>query len=72
MFPEYRDLISKLRVENAHFAKLFEEHNKLDHKIANLEKDPVTSGLDEIDDLKRQKLQLKDEIYEMLIKESEQ
>ncbi|MCV2503639.1 MAG: YdcH family protein [Neisseriaceae bacterium] len=72
MFPEYRDLISKLRVENAHFAKLFEEHNELDHKIANLEKDPVTSGLDEIDDLKRKKLQLKDEIYEMLIKESEQ
>ncbi|QRN40951.1 MAG: DUF465 domain-containing protein [Neisseriaceae bacterium] len=70
MFHEYRDLISKLKVQNAHFARLFKEHNELDDKISNLEKDPVTSGLDEIDDLKRQKLQLKDEIYEMLIKES--
>ncbi|MBR7059515.1 MAG: YdcH family protein [Neisseriaceae bacterium] len=68
MFPEYRDLISRLKNEDAHFSRLFEEHNELDHKIIRLENSPVTSGLDEIDDLKRQKLRLKDELYEILKK----
>ena len=56
MFPEYRTLISKLKQENAHFAKIFDEHNDLDHEIIRLEKDPVTSGLDDIEVLKKKKL----------------
>lgn len=66
MFPEYRPLISKLKQENAHFAKLFDEHNALDHEIIRLEQDAVTSTSDEIDVLKRKKLKLKDELYVML------
>ena len=68
MFPEYRDLISRLKNEDAHFARLFEEHNDLYHEIIRLENEPVTSGLDKIDALKRQKLQLKDQMYEILKK----
>ena len=49
MFPEYRSLISKLKQSNAHFSKIFEEHNALDHEIIRLEKDPVTSNVDDID-----------------------
>lgn len=71
MFPEYRDLISKLRQEDTHFTRLFDEHNELDHKIARLEKNPVTSGVDEIDTLKREKLHLKDQIY-LLLKKAEE
>ena len=66
MFPEYRDLITKLKVENTHFANIFEEHNRLDDKITGLTNNPVTSGLDNLDELKREKLRLKDEIYAML------
>jgi len=44
MFPEYRDLISKLKQEDAHFARLFEEHNELDDKITGLVNNVVTSG----------------------------
>ncbi len=29
MFPEFRDLISKLKLEDAHFNRLFEKHNEL-------------------------------------------
>ena len=43
MFPEYRDLISKLKQEDTHFARVFEEHNELDDKISGLENDPVAS-----------------------------
>lgn len=66
MFPEYRALISQLKQEDAHFAKVFEEHNELDHQIIRLEQDPVTSGLDDIEVLKRKKLKLKEELYDML------
>ena len=60
MFPEYRDLISKLKQEDAHFARIFDEHNELVDKISGLENNPVTSvtDLDEIDALKVKKLAL--------------
>ncbi|WP_373740099.1 YdcH family protein [Neisseria sp.] len=70
MFPEYRDLISKLKQEDAHFARLFDKHNELDDKITGLENNPVTSGLAEIEELKKEKLHLKDELYTILRKAS--
>ena len=68
MFPEYRELISKLKQQDAHFARLFDEHNELDDKITGLVNNPVTSGLDEIEELKKEKRQLKDRLYEILQK----
>ena len=68
MFPEYRDLISKLKQEDAHFARLFDEHNELDDKITGLVNNPVTSGAEEIEELKKAKLKLKDELYALLQK----
>ncbi len=66
MFPEYRDLISQLKTEDARFAKLFEKHNDLDQKIKNLEANYASSN--DIDTLKKEKLKLKDEIYVILKK----
>ena len=66
MFPEYRDLISKLRQTDPHFRALFEQHNELDHKIVRLEhKDRRGSG-EEVVELKKQKLRLKEEIHQIL------
>lgn len=69
MFPEYRELITKLKTEgDLHFTKLFDEHNELDTEIDNLEKDPVASvsRAEEIEGLKRKKLALKDELFAYL------
>ncbi len=33
MFPEYRELISRLKNEDAHFSVLFQRHNELDHEV---------------------------------------
>lgn len=30
MFPEYRDLITRLKHHDRHFTQLFEKHNELD------------------------------------------
>lgn len=66
MFPEYRDLIQPLREDNAHFAKLFEEHSELDKEITQLELDPINVLNHDIEGLKRRKLKLKDELYSIL------
>ena len=72
MFPEYRELISELKQSDAHFARLFDEHNALDDKLTGLENDPVTSSsaADEIHELKVKKLSLKEQLYELLKKAS--
>ena len=68
MFPEYRDLITKLKTEDARFERLFDKHNELDQKIKNMEAriEPATDI--EIDVLKKEKLTLKDELYQILRK----
>ncbi len=70
MFPEYRELITSLKGKDAHFTRLFNEHNELDEKIAELEKNPVTAetATDEIHKLKVHKLALKDQLHDILKK----
>jgi uncharacterized protein YdcH (DUF465 family) len=70
MFPEYRDLISKLKTEDRHFERRFNEHNALDEKITEMEKRVTPVGADEIETLKKKKLALKDELYQILRKAS--
>ena len=38
MFHEDRELITKLKGTNAHFTSLFDKHNDLDEKIAEMQK----------------------------------
>lgn len=69
MFPEYRDLITELKQKDARFLRLFDEHNELDEEIINLENDPVAGHRsDEIENKKKQKLRLKDDLYQILLK----
>lgn len=72
MFPEYRDLISKLKTQDLHFRRLFDEHNALDEKITGMEKQEIPVPNDAIETLKKQKLALKDELYQILRKASAQ
>ena len=62
MFPEYRDLISRLKNENPRFMSLFDKHNKLDHEIAKKEVSDGRGYNAEVVSIKKQKLQLKDEM----------
>ncbi|WP_278362036.1 YdcH family protein [Stutzerimonas kunmingensis] len=66
MFPEYRDLITRLKAENKTFARLFDEHNELDQRIKNIEAHIVLGTDSEVETLKKEKLQLKDRLYAML------
>jgi uncharacterized protein YdcH (DUF465 family) len=70
MFPEYRDLITKLKTTDKHFLHLFDKHNALDQKIKNMESHIESGTHEEIETLKKEKLHLKDELYALLKKSS--
>lgn len=70
MFPEFRDLITKLKTEDAHFARLFDKHNELDQRIKNMEANIELATPTEVEVLKKEKLHLKDELYTILKKAS--
>ena len=66
MFPEYRDLITHLKTTDSHFLNLFEKHNELDRRIKNMETGVKPATHLVIEALKKEKLALKDEIYQIL------
>lgn len=68
MFPEFRDLITQLKGHDAHFTRLFDKHNELDQLIKNKEAHIEPSSQIEIERLKKEKLLLKDQIYDVLRK----
>ena len=70
MFPEFRDLITKLKVEDAYFANLFDKHNELDQRIKNIESNIELGTHNEVEMLKKEKLRLKDSMYAVLKKAS--
>lgn len=70
MFPEYRDLISKLKTTDHHFQHLFDKHNDLDQRIKNMESHILPGTHEEIETLKKEKLHLKDQLYVILRKAS--
>lgn len=63
MFPEYRDLITKIKGNDTRFTRLFDKHNDLDQRIKNMEARIVPGSDVEIENLKKEKLQIKDQIY---------
>ncbi|MCK9161326.1 MAG: DUF465 domain-containing protein [Arcobacter butzleri] len=75
MFHEHRDLITELKTKNARFVKLFERHHELDHEVEAAEAGRVHMDRFEIEGMKKEKLKLKDEIYQIILeykKEKEQ
>ncbi len=70
MFPEYRELITKLKTTDHHFMHLFDKHNALDQKIKNMESHIEPGTPEQIETLKKEKLLLKDQLYTVLKKAS--
>lgn len=66
MFPEHRELIAELRQSDTHFKKLFDRHNDIDHLIKNIEEGNANGSKEELAKLKKEKLALKDDIYQVI------
>ncbi len=67
MLHEYRDEISRLKQENAHFAKIFEQHNELDQKAKDVDEGRLHLSDGELDMMKKEKLLIKDEALKMIL-----
>ena len=63
MFPEFRALITTLKGHDAHFTRLFDKHNEMDQRIKNMEAHIEPGTPTEVETLKKEKLQLKDQLY---------
>lgn len=66
-FPEHKDKIHVLKMDNSHFARLFEEYHQIDHEIVRLEDGVENASDDELETMKKQRLKLKDQLYGMLV-----
>ena len=65
-FPDAADALHTLKTTDAHFARLAEEYHTVNREVHRIETD-VTPASDEVlEDLKKKRLHLKDQIAAML------
>ena len=67
-FPEFNDEIRELKTSNAHFARLFKEYHELDHEVHRIEQGVENTTDEYLDTQKKQRLNLKDQLFVMLKK----
>jgi len=67
MFHENREIVSKLKKINTHFKKIFEKHNKLHDDIELVQESTISDF--KLEEMKKEKLLLKDELYSIILKE---
>ncbi|KUJ72618.1 YdcH family protein [Thiomicrospira sp. WB1] len=65
-FPEFKERIHELKMNDAHFQKLFGQYDEATTKIEALEKEESPVADETMEDLKKQRLALKDDLYAML------
>jgi len=65
-FPEYRERINQLKLENEKFARLASEYHKVDHRVRGLEMTDIPVSDQTFEELKLHRLHLKDVLYRML------
>lgn len=65
-FPEYKEAIHALKLSNAHFKRLFNEYHEVDRQVYRIEAQVETVTDEYLETLKKQRLNLKDELYELI------
>ncbi len=65
-FPEFRDQIHELKMNDNHFARLLGEYEGVDNEIYRIEEQIETPSDDYTEELKQKRLHLKDQLYAML------
>ena len=65
-FPEFKDQIRALKLSNPHFSKLFDAYSEADKAVNRAENGQDNLGDAELEDLKKERVLLKDELYELL------
>jgi uncharacterized protein YdcH (DUF465 family) len=66
-FPDMRDAIDVLKDKSGYFSSLFGRYNRLTGKVEDLEEHDMPVDDFTIEDLKKVRAKLKDEIYQLLL-----
>lgn len=64
-FPELADAVAALKETDLHFVHLLKQHDAVDDQIIKDEMGVAPMGDTSLEDLKKQRLHLKDELYQM-------
>ena len=67
-FPEHREAIHHLKMNNNHFARLFNEYHDIDHEVHRIETGAENTSDDYLEDRKKARLHHKDELYKIIQK----
>jgi uncharacterized protein YdcH (DUF465 family) len=67
-FPEYLQKMRSLKVSDPHFAELFAQYDADNHAIIKYEQGVGAITDEGLEDLKKRRLKVKDEIYQILKK----
>lgn len=66
-FPDHRERIHELKMENAHFRKLMEQYDDVNEQVERLEQQGSPVADETLEELKKRRIQLKDDIYSWII-----
>jgi uncharacterized protein YdcH (DUF465 family) len=69
-FPEYKEEIHRLKTNDAHFARLFDEYHETDHDVHRIEQSAEYTSDEILQQKKIARLELKDKLLIMLKNES--
>ncbi len=65
-FPQHKDRIHDLKMNDRHFARLFEEYHNTDREIRRIEDGAEAASDQRLEGLKLRRLHLKDDLLGML------
>ncbi|TWX71086.1 DUF465 domain-containing protein [Colwellia demingiae] len=67
-FPDLKDEIHHLKLNDNHFLRLFNEYHEVDHEVNRIEQGVENTSDEYLEGKKKQRLKLKDELFFMLKK----
>ncbi|WP_305986382.1 YdcH family protein [Roseibium sp. MMSF_3544] len=65
-FPEAADTLHMLKTNDAHFARLADEYHTINREVHRIETNVAPAADEVLEDLKKKRLHLKDQIAAML------
>ncbi|MFT2091104.1 YdcH family protein [Paraglaciecola sp. 2405UD69-4] len=70
-FPDHHHTIRHLKMNDGHFAKLFDEYHEIESEVHHIEKNHEAVADDYLDSLKNRRVHLKDVLFNY-VKRAEQ
>lgn len=67
-FPAMRDMIHHMKMNDGHFAKLFDSYDEVAHAVHRIESGAEAASDERLETLKKQRLNLKDALFVMMKK----